>query len=83
MYNKINTGQVYKKEIVSKIKEKTGFWKKDIELMLLALGEVITEAVEELDLSVFNKYLHVDADFQNGNTIEEMLDFSIASDVVA
>lgn len=47
MYNKINTGQVYKKEIVSKIKEKTGFWKKDIELMLLALGEVITEAVEE------------------------------------
>lgn len=43
MYNKINTGQVYKKEIVSKIKEKTGFWKKDIELMLLALGEVITE----------------------------------------
>ena len=47
MYNKINTGQVYKKEIVSKIKEKTGFWKKDVELMLLALGEVITEAVEE------------------------------------
>lgn len=47
------------------------------------------EPRQELDLSVFNKYLHVDADFQNGNTIEktytieEMLDFSIASDVVA
>lgn len=41
------------------------------------------EPRQELDLSVFNKYLHVDADFQNENTIEEMLDFSIASDVVA
>lgn len=47
------------------------------------------EPREELDLSVFNKYLHVDIDSQNGNvventyTIEEMLDFSIASDVVA
>lgn len=47
------------------------------------------EPREELDLSVFNKYLHVDTDSQNGNvvektyTIEEILDFSIASDVVA
>lgn len=47
------------------------------------------EPRQELDLSVFNKYLHVEADSQNGNTIEktytieEMLDFSIASDVVA
>ena len=29
------------------------------------------EPRQELDLSVFNKYLHVDADFQNGNTIEK------------
>lgn len=60
MYNKINTGQVYKKEIVSKIQEKTGFWKKDIELMLLALGEVITEAVEEdKSISLKGRILYV------------------------
>lgn len=36
-----------------------------------------------IDMSIFNEYDYLEADSQNGNTIEEMLDFSIASDVVA
>lgn len=42
-----------------------------------------------IDMSIFDEYDYLEADFQNGNTIEktytieEMLDFSIASDVVA
>ena len=47
------------------------------------------EPRQELDLSVFNKYLHVEANSTNGNvvektyTIEEILNMPIASDVVA
>lgn len=51
---------LYKKDVIDKLSEKTGLYKKDIKAMLIALNELVYEEMDNDNVIILNNLLKIE-----------------------